>query len=253
MCCLFGCGSCHNRANTINGLNLANASNGLSVANATSGRCCSCRTGPQGPQGPRGFQGPQGPQGPAGATGAQGPIGLTGATGPQGPVGATGPQGPQGPIGLTGATGPQGPVGATGPQGPVGPTGPQGPAGLGDAIYALTTDATVASGAIIPLTFSTATPSTTMSVSGGAVNITEPGIYLVSYFVNGTSTEILSVSLYQNGVLIPNEDLTFDSTSGTGSRTSLVTFTDAGTLALYNTSGAEATFDDATLTVVRLA
>jgi len=178
---------------------------------------------------------------------------VRGAQGPQGPIG---PQGPQGPIGLTGATGPQGPIGLTGATGPQGPQGPIGPAGLSDGIYAVGTTATVASGAIIPIALSTSTPTTTMSVSGNAVNITTAGTYLVSYYAEGSGTTgEHTVSLYQNGVALANNDIIIANGAETGSasRTVIVNATGASTLSLYNTSAEDLAITDASISVLKLA
>ena len=235
MCCLFGCGgncNCNNR-------NTVFIRGPIGPTGATGAR------GPQGPQGP---VGPIGPTGATGAVGPQGPAGPVGATGPQGPVGATGATGPQGPVGPVGATGPQGPVGATGA------TGPQGPAGTNDALYASSGTATVATGAIIPITLTTATADTSMTVSDNEVNVTEAGTYLVSYFTSGeVATNELITSLYLNGVAIANETLNQESTVGAGSKTILLTLSAGDTLSIYNTSVSAATLSGASLTVLKLA
>ena len=220
--------------------------------------CSRCNNNPiviRGPRGETGATGPRGPIGPQGATGPQGPQGPTGAVGPQGPIGltgATGPIGPQGPVGATGATGPQGPVGATGA---TGPQGPVGPSGTNDIIYAGTNATqTVGAGAIIPIAEIDATPTSTMSVSADAVNLPEAGTYLVSYFVNGDATTgALSVSLYQDGTALPGEVITIadNGTASAGSKTILITTTDASTLSIYNTSADTATLTSATITVLK--
>ena len=196
----------------------------------------------------------RGPAGPTGATGARGPIG------PQGATGATGPQGPAGPIGpqgATGAIGPQGPVGPVGPQGATGATGPQGPvgpAGTSDAIYASSGAVVVAEGEIIPITLTTASPATTMTVSDNAVNITEDGTYLVSYYVGGSvpANEFV-VSLYLNGTAVTNENIVQSNSAGAASKTILLNLTSGDTLSLYNTSASEATLSDASITVLKIA
>ena len=213
---------------------------------------CCCRRiylrGPMGQTGPSGPRGPIGPQGPAGPTGA---TGATGAVGPQGPIGLTGPQGPAGPTGATGATG------AVGPQGPIGPTGPQGPAGTADAIYATSTISTVASDSIIPLTINTLSPASTMSVVDNAVNITQDGTYLVSYFANGsTATDNFGISLYRNGVEIAGESVLENIAAGditSISKTALITASAGDLISVYNTSGSDATIDNGALTVVRIS
>ncbi len=226
MCCFFGNNNnCNNNCN-----NCRNCSNAVLI---------------------------RGPIGPTGATGARGPIGPQGPVGPIGPTGATGATGSQGPAGPAGATGPQGPAGATGPQGPAGATGPQGPAGTNDIIYAGTnTTQTVAANTIIPITQLVATPGATTSVSANAVNLPEAGTYLVSYFVNGsTTTDPLSVSLYLDGAPLAGEVIQISdaTTPSSGSKTVLVNTTGAGTLSLYNTSTDTATLSSATLTVLKTA
>lgn len=200
--------------------------------------------GPVGPQGPRG---PIGPQGATGAIGPQGPAGATGATG------AVGPQGPVGATGATGAVGPQGPVGATGATGPI---GPQGPAGTNDAIYAnLAAPTTVESEAIVPLTFSTASSETSMSVSDNSVNITESGTYLVSYFLNGSAPAELAASLYLGDTAIAGEEITEISNGETValSKTILLNITAPQTLSIYYTSSGTASVVFSGLTVLKIA
>ncbi len=181
------------------------------------------------------LRGPIGPQGPAGPVGPTGATGATGAVGPQGPIGLTGPIGPQGPTGATGAT---------------------GPAGTGDAVYGSTTVATVPDGTIIPLAATSATPDSSMTVANNAVNITEAGSYLITYYAggNGTTGEN-TVALYQDGAVIPNESIIISNGADTdsSSRTSLINVTTVPTaLSLYNTSGEELTLTGASLAVLKL-
>ena len=229
MCNHFGCQhNCQCNGNVRQGVNP------ISNDNALFGRRC-CNNNPIIIRGP---------VGPTGATGARGPIG------PQGPVGATGATGPQGPVGATGATGPQGPVGATGA------TGPQGPAGTNDAVYASSGTETVASGSIIPLSLDTATADTTMSVSSNAINVTETGVYLVSYFANGSAgeTSSFSITLYQNGSALTGETITLtDEEGGAVSKTILVNANAGDTLAIYNSSNTTATLLGASITALKLA
>ena len=192
-----------------------------------------------------GLRGPIGPQGPQGATGPQGPAGATGATGPQGPAGATGPQGP---VGATGAIGPQGPAGATGA------TGPQGPAGASDAIYAISTTATVPADTIIPLAFNTESPDSTMIVVDNTITATENGTYLISYFVDGSSgAGSFDVSLYLNGATLPNENITIASGEGAAGKTILLDLSAGDTISLYNLSAGDATISSASITAVKIA
>lgn len=212
MCCLFG--------NNYNNRNC----------------CCNRNVYIRGPIGPTGATGARGPQGPQGPVGPIGPTGATGATGPQGPVGATGAIGPQGPAG---------PVGATGPQGPA------GPAGSSDAIYASSALTTVESGAIIPLALTTASPASTMSLVDNAVNVTEAGTYLVSYFYqNEPEKQNASVSLYLNGAPVANEVLSDESSA---SRTILLNLAAGDAIAIYNTSTTATDFASASITAVKIA
>ena len=251
-CCNNGCNRCCNNAR--NGFNYNNVNTASFYNNPYSNRCCNNTVyirGPIGPTGATGARGPIGPQGATGPAGPQGPTGPTGAIGPQGPIGLTGATGPQGPIGLTGATGPQGPVGPTGATGPV---GPQGPAGTNDAIYASVGTATATTGAIIPIVLNTATADTSMTVTDNAVTLSEDGVYLVSFYANGSVlTTNFSTSLYQNGTAITNESIVSNDSTGAQSKTILFNGTAGDTLAIYNTSAETATYTGASLTVLKLA
>ena len=193
----------------------------------------------------------------------RGPMGPVGATGPRGPMGPQGAQGPQGATGATGATGPvgaTGETGATGPQGPVGPQGPQGEPGtsaLQDALYAYGGTQTVASNSVIPLTLSTTTPTTTMTLSNNAISL-PAGTYLVTYGATGTRTTDgnLSAQLYANGSALANEIVSDNATSANSanlSKTILYTAAaDGTTLSLYNTSGESVNLTGANITAVRI-
>ncbi len=196
----------------------------------------------------------RGPMGPVGATGPRGPMGPQGAQGPVGPQGATGATGATGPVGATGATG------ATGPQGPVGPQGPQGEPGtsaLQDALYAYGGTQTVASNSVIPLTLSTTTPTTTMTLSNNAISL-PAGTYLVTYGATGTRTTDgnLSAQLYANGSALANEIVSDNATSANSanlSKTILYTAAaDGTTLSLYNTSGESVNLTGANITAMRI-
>ena len=193
----------------------------------------------------------RGPQGPTGATGARGPIGPQGPVGPIGPTGATGavgPIGPQGPAGATGAIGPQGPAGATGA------TGPQGPAGTSDAIYANSEASTVETNSIIPIGLNTSTPNTTLTVTDNAVNVSEEGTYLVSYFANGSvSEDDFTIALYVNGAEVGGENIIQQSGAGASSKTVLLNLPANSTVSLYNISDQTATLSNASLLVLKVA
>jgi hypothetical protein len=107
-------------------------------------------------------------------------------TGPAGPTGVTGPTGA---TGATGATGPSGPTGATGaPTGATGPTGPQGPPFAANAGYFWSTaTGTIAANANVPLASGSRVVGSgiTYSTTDTAVLLAQPGLYLVSYFLQG--------------------------------------------------------------------
>lgn len=168
-------------------------------------------------------------------------------------------RGPRGPVGPTGATGARGPQGPQGPAGAVGATGPQGAAGTNDIIYAgNNATATVAASTDIPISLITATSGTTMSVSGNSVNLPAAGIYLVSYFFDGSrdTADSISVSLYLNGAIVPGETITETNVAdglSAASKTVLVSTNAAATLSLRNASTGSVNFSSATLTVLRTA
>ena len=219
--------------------------------------CCNSRPMPT-PCGRPSIEYIRGPMGPVGATGPMGPMGPQGAQGPQGI------QGPAGPAGATGATGPQGPTGATGPQGPTGATGatgPQGEAGtsaLVDALYASGGTQSVATGAIIPITSTATTPTTTMTVANNAVTL-PAGTYIVTYGATGTAdtaTATMSVQLYANGAAIATEILNDEASpteSANVSKTIVYNATAETALSIHNASTATINFTGANITVQRLA
>ena len=277
MCNILGCNcGCNGNGNNRQGFNPISYGNDNSFNNR---RCCNNNpiiirgpvgptgaTGARGPIGPQGPVGPAGPTGATGARGARGPIGPAGPTGARGPIGpagptgatgATGPIGPAGPTGATGATGPIGPIGPQGPIGPVGPTGatgPQGPAGTGDAIYASVGASAVISGGVIPIVFDTATDDTTMSVINNEINITDSGVYLVSYFANGSVVSgNFAISLYQNDTVVFDETITLINGFGAVSKTILINLNAGDTIAIYNSSDETATLLGASITALKLA
>ena len=207
--------------------------------------CCNnqnnCQNRPRviiGPQGPVGPRGPVGPTGPVGPIGPQGPIGLTGATG------ATGPQGPIGPIG---PIGPQGPTGATGA---TGATGPQGPAGLADALFAESEVATIAVGSNVPLTLSTQTPTSTTTLAGDTLTLSQ-GYYLVTFYATGSSPDY-DLTLVVNGTqeFSLETDVT---TLQTLSKTVILNASAGTTLSLLNTGTGALALEDGGISVVKLA
>ena len=200
----------------------------------------------RGPMGPIGATGPMGPMGPQGAPGPQGIQGIPGATGATGPQGLIGPQGPQGEAGATGAVGPQGPQGEAGT-----------PA-LVDALYASGGTQSVATGAIIPITSTATTPTTTMTVANNAVTL-PVGTYIVTYGASGTAdtaTATMSVQLYANGAAIATEILNDEASpteSANVSKTIVYNATAETTLSIHNASTATINFTGANITVQKLA
>lgn len=169
----------------------------------------------------------------------------------------TGPIGPMGPMGPMGARGERGETGATGA---TGPQGPQGESATTDAIYAYGVGTDIVQNAIIPLTASRTTTTTTLSLTDNAV-VANQGTYLVTYGATGSSgveeDGTLSIQLYVNGVADTNEIISGVSISRTYpnnlSKTILYTVTSDGTtFSIHNNSGATTSFSGANITVVRL-
>jgi hypothetical protein len=93
-----------------------------------------------------------------------------------------------------------------------------------------------------------------MTVSGNAVNVTEDGVYLVSYYVGGSvPANNFITSLYLNGSAIADESIVQSNSAGAASKTILLTLTNGDSLSLYNTSLTQATLSNASLTVLKLA
>ena len=235
-----------------------------------------------------GATGPTGATGAAGPAGATGATGDTGAEGPAGPTGATGDTGAEGPVGPTGETGPTGAAatitigsvttGDPGTEASVTNSGtsedavfdfviPRGEPGGGGAPEVLATvdttpQPTLANGALIfnetPLVSGTAITHTAGSPD---VQINQPGIYQA--FFTGTvlidaGTTIpstLTVQLTLNGVpitgAVARHTFTASNEEVTLSMNAPFPVTGAGTLEVV-TSDAGYTFEDASLTVVRL-
>lgn len=150
-----------------------------------------------------------------------------------------------------GIIGPRGPVGPTGPQGPQGPQGEPGRPSISQGVYANAVNATIAPNAVAPVLLNTFTPMSLITVQGGVATL-PPGSYLVNYFVSGTSTDDLSLSLNQNGT--PISSIT---TSGTETETSsksvLVNSFGGSTLSLTNTGTADITSSDVGYTIVKIS
>ena len=244
-------------------------------------RCCpSLIAGPTGPTGPAGATGPTGPAGatgPTGPAGATGPTGPAGATGPTGPAGATGPTGPAGatgptgPAGATGPTGPTGPAGATGPTGPAGATGPTGPAGEVGPTGPAGADGTTAT-ASNALAYTVAAgevdagelvPLETVNIQGADITqqgdntlLLQPGTYLVQFVSDvGGSNEQVGASLQNGAGQIANAATLISSDGNDTLRvvlSSIVTVTEADTLAVVNNTDETLEYQRSSLTVTKL-
>jgi hypothetical protein len=93
-----------------------------------------------------------------------------------------------------------------------------------------------------------------MTVTANAVNISEDGTYLVSFYASGVVTSgELSTSLYLNDTALADETIVQPDSSGAASKTILLNLDAGDTLSLYNTSTIVATLSGASLTVVKLA
>jgi hypothetical protein len=171
-----------------------------------------------GPTGPAGATGATGAQGSTGATGADstvagptGPTGATGATGSQGETGAAGSNGTNGTNGTNGSDGDDGATGATGPAGATGATGATGSTGATGAAGADGSDASVTKANVEAVltgeisshthaggggtTSTTPTLSTSSSIAGGKVTITNFDEYIDPLYdiklVNSSGTVLL--------------------------------------------------------------
>ncbi|MBO7215295.1 MAG: collagen-like protein, partial [Clostridia bacterium] len=145
--------------------------------------------------------------------------------------------------------GPTGATGATGPQGPIGPAGPQGSA---DSIFASSGASTIEAGVTAPLTLTTATPDSSMSVSANAVTLTEDGYYLVSFFLTGNNAS--SYSLENNGTTVATlSDTSAGTDTTTQSQTVLINASAGDTLTLVNTGTDSIAVTSTGITVLKVA
>ena len=185
-------------------------------------------TGSSGPAGPTGETGAtgcgpgeMGATGAIGATGATGPNGFNGSTGATGTTGATGPRGAPSPTGVTGSTGATGDTGATGATGatgvtilgatgPMGVTGATGPTGatLTTRQYGYVYNTSAMTQTIpleYPITFDSNGPLTAgvnHSVGSAIVTLFDPGTYLITFMVQGTTENQFTIFL--NGLPVPS-------------------------------------------------
>lgn len=202
--------------------------------------CCGCGSN-VGPAGPMGLQGPPGPQGPAGA---QGPQGVPG------PAGAQGPQGLPGPAGATGATGAQGPQGIPGAAGAT--------ATNDNAMLYAPTAQTVSAGG--SLGFSGSDISSPTGAISAAANglLLAPGRYLVSFVSDASIIDQGSIgaALALNGAALPYAQSALSSTGPDGDRIALSAIVSPGsvsTLTVLNSSTNPISYENSTLTAVKLA
>lgn len=180
---------------------------------------------------------------------AQGPAG------PQGPQGVAGPVGPAGPQGETGATGPAGATGATGPQGPAGPAGDTA---TNDNAMLYAEDSQIVAGGEA-LSFSGSqinSPGGAIIASGSDALTLEAGQYLVNFVsdVNVTEAGDGGVALALDGEVLPYAvtDIFTSDTEGGRTVLSVIVDTAGGTLSVINHTGNTITYENSTLSVVRL-
>jgi hypothetical protein len=85
------------------------------------------------------------------------------------------------------------------------------------------------------------------------VVISQDGTYLVSYFTDGSvEAGDYTTTLYLNDAPIDGESISFE-LEGAAGKTILLNLTAGDTLSLFNDSPSEATVDNASLTVLKLA
>ncbi|BDC34765.1 hypothetical protein Noda2021_07230 [Candidatus Dependentiae bacterium Noda2021] len=144
-------------------------------------------TGFTGPTGDTGFTGPVGPQGARGALGLTGNTGFTGNTGATGgagqigSIGNSGSTGSTGTTGFTGFTGLTGLIGFTGIQGSTGNTGPSGVV-QAFALGVIETSQSLTYQQEFPFTLLS---SLNITLVGTSFTFSNPGVYEVTYSVNG--------------------------------------------------------------------
>lgn len=148
--------------------------------------------------------------------------------------------------------------GPQGLQGPRGFTGAPGAPGLNGTLYAgVTGSPSVATDAIVPITAINSSPASPFTVAGGTITV-PAGTYLVTFGMDANTggAAIVEATLYVNGTASTTEYVTaYTSTTepALSSKTVLLTFPTAGTLALYNTSEATATYDTGYITITQLS
>ena len=223
--------------------------------NCNSPQCSSCSKKSiyikplRGEVGPRGPTGDTGPTGPTGYTGSIGNIGPTGPTGPAGIAADTGATGPTGPTGDTGDTGPTGPagsgsIGPIGPTGDTGPTGPTGPSGIGSVIQVTSqnTSSILDNGDVVWAAELISDPTGNLIAAGSNVSVSDSGLYLIALEVNSRGISASTGNFQRVQIVYPGgvrEVDSYNTDESFFSLTSVVNITGAGTIEVYNRSGAE--------------
>lgn len=141
-------------------------------------------------------------------------------------------------------------------RGSIGPRGADAPR---DALYAYSTSQSVDAGAIILLTTTQSTPSTSIALSNNTLTL-PVGTYLVSFGATGIATSAdaisLGVQLYINNTASTPDNLLAYSLTATNanlSKTIVLNVTSPTTLSLHNSSSVSSTYDNAYITVLKIA
>ena len=205
------------------------------------GCCCYGGIGPAGPMGPQGVPGPagaQGPQGIPGPAGAQGPQGIPG------PAGAQGPQGVPGPVGASGAAGANGAAGTT--------------ATNQNALLYNEAAQTVPDGGTLQLPVNAVNTTTGDVAADGTTGVTlSAGQYLVTFETDASNAAAgpVGAALSLTGGPLPYTESNVTVDAGGEQRISLstiLTLVADDTLTVVNNTGAENTYENSSLSVVKL-
>ena len=179
--------------------------------------------------------------------------------GPAGPMGLQGPPGPQGPAGAQGPQGIPGPAGATGAAGPQGIPGPAGPTATNDNAMLYAEDLqTVAAGGTLNFTNSDiSSPTAAISAAANGL-LLAPGRYLVSFVSDASvpAAGTIGAALALNGAPLPYGTAALGATGADADRiaiSAIVTLSASGTLSVINNTANSASYENSTLTAVRLA
>lgn len=165
----------------------------------------------------------------------------------QGPAGAQGPQGIPGPAGATGAAGPQG------------IPGPAGPTATNDNAMLYAEDLqTVAAGGTLNFTNSDiSSPTAAISAAANGL-LLAPGRYLVSFVSDASvpAAGTIGAALALNGAPLPYAQAALSATGADADRiaiSAIVTLSASGSLSVINNTANSASYENSTLTAVRLA